>query len=414
MNETSRLGVSGGMNENSHRRAPWRWVLLAAAVLAVGLAAVAFHGPSGAAFATARAVRRNLLVPILSDGTLEPPPGGELRAPESASVAAILVAEGQRVRKGTALVKLENPELSQAALSARSAALQFAEERARAAGDLEQQKREAVHLKQIFEADGRLIKESAIPRATYEADELAYRQAVERVRSAQARLDSLAGAANGGDGAPSRLELALASARELERRVAALKLSAPADGIVYGLPRKTGETVQAGQVIANVADPEHLRVRARVDQPDLPRTEVGQRLIVSFDGLPDRRWEGKVLAVSAGVREAGGREVGEVLGEISDRRLSLPPNASVNVQIVVGEKQSALAIPRAALFRDGERRFVYRLESGRARRREVAVGLVGLNEVEISSGLEEKDVVILPGMVPLSDGLRVAATRGGS
>ena len=92
--------------------------------------------------------------------------------------------------------------------------------------------------------------------------------------------------------------------------------------------------------------------------------------------------------------------------------ISLPPNASVNVQIVTGEKNGALAIPRAALFREGDSRFVYRLEDGRARRRDVSVGLVGLNDVEVTSGLKENDPVILPGTVPLSDGLRVRTTTG--
>ena len=89
--------------------------------------------------------------------------------------------------------------------------------------------------------------------------------------------------------------------------------------------------------------------------------------------------------------------------------MTLPPNASVNVQIVVGERKAALAIPRAALFRDGERRFVYRLERGRARRREISVGLVGLNDVEVTGGLSEGDVVLLSGAAPLSDGLKVTA-----
>ncbi|HKC26112.1 MAG TPA: efflux RND transporter periplasmic adaptor subunit, partial [Thermoanaerobaculia bacterium] len=241
-----------------------------------------------------------------------------------------------------------------------------------------------------------------------ETDELAYRQAVEKLRVALARFESLAGSGAG----RSRLELSQTAARELERRVVALTVSAPSAGVAYGLPRKTGETVAAGQVVANVADPEHLRVRARVDQPDLPRVAVGQRLIVTFDGLPDRRWEGKVLTVSSGVREASGREVGEVLGEISDKPLSLPPNASVNVQIVVGEKHGVLTIPRAALQRDGNRRFAWRLEDGRARRREVSVGLIGLNDVEVAGGLQENDTVLLPGAVPLSDGLRVTTARG--
>lgn len=391
-------------------RIPWRWIAGVALVVTLALAVIAFRGPSGVSVTTARAVRKDLVVPILSDGTLEPPAGGELRASEAAAVAAIPAREGERVAKGAPLVVLQSPELTQAALQARSTAAQLSEERIRAAGELEQQKRETARAKETFEADARLLKESAIPRATYETDELAYRQAAERLRMAQARFESLAGSGAG----RSRLELAEEAARELERRVAALTVKAPIEGIAYGLPRKTGETVAAGQVVASVADPAHLRVRARVDQPDLPRVAVGQRLIVTFDGLPDRRWEGKVLAVSAGVREASGREVGEVLGEISDKPLSLPPNASVNVQIVVGEKHGVLTIPRAALFRDGNRRFVYRLEEGRARRRDVSVGLIGLNDVEITNGLQENDSVILPGTVPLSDGLRVTTARSGS
>jgi len=105
----------------------------------------------------------------------------------------------------------------------------------------------------------------------------------------------------------------------------------------------------------------------------------------------------------------GGRQVGEVLGEISDPTSRLPPNASVNVQIVVGEKKGALVVPRAALQRDGERRFVWILQNGRARRRDVKVGLVGLTEVEVTSGLADGDRVLMSGAVPLSEGLRVAA-----
>ena len=102
-----------------------------------------------------------------------------------------------------------------------------------------------------------------------------------------------------------------------------------------------------------------------------------------------------------------------MLRSSADPQATLPPNASVNVQIVIGEKRSVLAIPRAALYRDGERHFVYVLEEGRARRREVSVGLIGINEVEIASGVKEGDRVILPGAgVPLSDGTRVLTRSG--
>jgi multidrug efflux pump subunit AcrA (membrane-fusion protein) len=390
------------MTDEADFRMPWRWAIGTAVVLAIVLAVVAFRGPSGAPVSTARAVRKDLVVPILAEGSLEPPPGGELRAPETAMVASIPAKEGEQVAKGAPLVVLESRELSQSALAARSTAAELAEEKVRAAGDLEQARREAAHAKQVFEADSRLIKESAISRATLENDELAWRQAAEKLKTAEAKFASLGGSAGG-----SRVELARTSAAQLERRVAALTVRAPAAGTVYGLPRKTGETVKAGDLVANVADPAHLEVRVRVDQPDLPRVRVGQRIVITFDGLPERKWEGKVLSVSPGVRETGGRQVGEVIGEIADPGRSLPPNASVNAQIVTGEKRGALAIPRAALFRDGEKRYVFRLEDGRARRRDVAVGLIGINDVEITSGVAENDTLILPGTVPISDGVRV-------
>ncbi len=381
-----------------------RWGIAAAiAAVALVLAVVAFRRPSAAPVETARAVRRSLVVPILTDGTLEPPPGGEVRSPDGATVAAILVKDGDRVHRSQELVRLENPELSVSAGTARAAALELTAERARAEAEVAETKRQAEHLRRIADSDRRLLAQSAIAASAVEEAELAARQAEDRLRSAEARLASLAGR-----GTVSRIGIADESARELERRVAALAVHAPSDGIVYGLPRKAGEPVAAGQVVASVADPQHIRIRVRVDEPDLPRVAAGQRLIVTFDGLPERRWEGRVIDVPSGVREFGGRQVGEVVGEISDPDLKLPPNASVNVQIVAGEKASALVIPRAALQRNEDRRFVYVLDGGRAKVRDVSVGLIGLNEVEVTRGLADGDVVILPGDVPLADGTPVS------
>jgi multidrug efflux pump subunit AcrA (membrane-fusion protein) len=395
---TVRSGMAG-------RPAARGWLIISVAGAVVLLGAFALRRPAGAAVETARAVRKDILVPVLSDGTLEPPPGGELRCAETALVAAVLVKEGDRVGKGQELVRLENPELARAAREARSGALALGEDRASAVSELDQSRGESGHLREVVAADRRLLAQSAVSRATLEADELALARSEARALAAQARLDSLGRGA--GAAGRSRIAIADASARDLERRLSALLVRAPFQGVVYGLPPRTGETIAAGKAVASVTDPEHLRVRVRVDEPDLPRILVGQRLVVRFDGLPERRWEGKILAVSSGVRESGGREVGEAIGEISDPKLSLPPNASVNVEIVVGSKAGVLAVPRAALFRDETRRFVYRLDGGRARRQDISTGLVGLDDVEVASGLSEADAVILPGGVPLSDGLAV-------
>jgi HlyD family secretion protein len=382
-----------------------RWVILVLGVVALGGAVYAWVQPRSFPVQVATAAQKTLVVPILCDGILGPEPGGELRAPESGTIAQVLVREGARVREGTVLLRLSNPDLAQRALEGRSLVLHLESERARASGELQALDGEVAHLRGVFEGDERLLAQGALTRLTRDADELALQQATSRRQEARALLDALS---QEGEGHSSRLALSQAAARELERRVASLTLKAPFDGVAYGLPRRVGEPVTAGEVVGNVVDPLHLRVRARVDEPDLPRVAPGQRLVASFDGLPDRKWEGKVTLVSPGLREVGGREVGEVLSEISDPELQLPPNASINVQIVAGEKASALVIPRAALYRDGSRRYVYVFRAGRAEARDVSVGLVGLTEVEILSGLSAGERVILPGDFPVSPGLRVS------
>jgi multidrug efflux pump subunit AcrA (membrane-fusion protein) len=391
-------------NEDASGRGPgWKWIA-GGALLALVVLVAAVSRPKPPSVQTASVRRGDLQVPVQCDGTLEPPPGGELRAADSATVAGIPVKSGDRVVSGTVLVRLQNEELTRQSLDARSEALRLEGERSTAASDVAELERQEKHAARVFEGDARLLANGAITRMSYEQDELSLSQARDRLRAARSRLSALEGGSAGG---AARVELSRQSAADLERRVAALTVKAPFDGVVYGLPRRVGETVSAGQVVANVIDPERRRLRARVDQPDLPQTAVGQRLRVTFDGLPGQRWEGRVTFVDPGLREVGGREVGEVLGEVADPKGRLPSNAAVDVEIVTGEKAAALIVPRASVFREGDKRFVYVLENGRARRRDVQVGLLGLTEVEVVAGLSEKDRVILPGATSLSDGARV-------
>lgn len=378
-----------------------RRILLVLVAAAAGAAALSILvRKKGVSVRVVQARIRDLSVPVLCDGTLEPGPSGELRAPEAAAVAGIDAKEGERVETGRILVRLASPDLVQRALEARSGALELAAERESARAELSRTKSDREQRRKAAEADERLLAAGAISRETRDSDASAFREAASRFDSAKARLESL-------EGGGSRLAIGERSAAELERRVASLTLRAPAAGVVFGLPRRPGERFEAGQVVVSVADSARLRVRARVDEPDLPRIAPGERVSVTFDGLPDRQWQGRVTMVAAGLREYAGRRVGEVLGEIADPDGKLPPNASVNVSIVAGEKSGVLVIPRAALQRDGARRWIFVREDGRARRQEVTVGLLGASDAEITSGLREGESVILPGAGTLSDGLRV-------
>ncbi len=381
----------------------WGFALAVLVVVALGGTTVLLLRPSHVLVQVAVARRADLLAQVQCDGILEAPPEGELRASEPGLVAELPVSNGTNVRIGEILLRLANPALAAQQRHAEAELARLQGETAAAAAARQQATADAQHLREVVAGDRRLLDGGAIPRSQLDDDELASRNAAARERAATERLAALRGPSG-------QLELARAAAAATERQAAALTLHSPRDGTVYGLPARVGETVREGQLVASVVDPEHPRVRLRVDQPDVPRVAAGQRLAVTFAGMPGRQWTGQVTRVTPVLRRTDGREVGEVVGEISDPARLLPLNASVDAVIVLAQAANVLSVPRAALYREGDRRFVYVLRRGHVHRREVTVGLVGLNEVEITGGLAAGERVAIAGETPLVEGLRVATT----
>src|SRR4029453_17347461 len=106
----------------------WRWAAVVVAAVVVLLVVAAFARPRRIAVHAVAGQRQDLLVPGQCDGPLEPPPGGELRSLETATVAEIFVRDGDRVTANAPLLRLESPDLTQKALDARSEALALSAE----------------------------------------------------------------------------------------------------------------------------------------------------------------------------------------------------------------------------------------------------------------------------------------------
>jgi HlyD family secretion protein len=384
-----------------------RRILYALVVLAAALAFLALLLPRSATpVRTARVERSSLRVTVSCSGELRPPREGELRAPEAGSVAALEAAEGAVARAGQPLLRLASPELVTQQLGARADLAQLEAERSAASADLLEARADVERRRRTSEQDARLLKADAISREEAEASAAALRAAQARLEAATARATSLDPA-----DASSRLALAGARVRQLDARVSGLLVRAPIDGTVFGLPR-VGEAVSLGQRLGGLARPDRPRLLVRVDEPDVPRVAVGQRLLVYFDGLPGKRFEGTLVSIDRGLRPSEGREVAEGEGELADPDRLLPLNAGVSVEVVVGDRKDALVVPRGALQRDGDQRYVLVVRNGRAERRRVEVGLIGLSEVEVLEGLTAGEEVILLGATPIAPGQRVRARAG--
>jgi len=204
-----------------------------------------------------------------------------------------------------------------------------------------------------------------------------------------------------------QVEHSRAMVLDLEERLDSAHGASPIDGTLYSLPIRQGDFVKAGDLLAELADLHHVRIRAFIDEPELGQIDVNQAVEISWDAQPGRVWNGRTEVLPKQVVTRGSRNVGELLCSVTNDRLDLLPNTTVDVRIHVSERQSTLVIPRGAVSIDGEKRYVFRVDNKRLRRVLVTVGIANPTQIEILSGLNEGDVVALPGNVALKENLSV-------
>jgi HlyD family secretion protein len=192
------------------------------------------------------------------------------------------------------------------------------------------------------------------------------------------------------------------------------RISAPADGILYSLPVKAGDYVKLGDLLAEMADLHKVRVRAFIDEPELGGLETNEPVRITWDALPNRSWVGKTEIIPKQVVARGSRSVGELLCAVNNDKLELLPNTNVNVRINSRERLGVLAVPRGAVEAQGGRRYVFvvkKQQLGLAKstleKREIHVGIADATSYEVVSGLQEGEMVALPGDVDLRDGMDV-------
>jgi multidrug efflux pump subunit AcrA (membrane-fusion protein) len=121
----------------------------------------------------------------------------------------------------------------------------------------------------------------------------------------------------------------------------------------------------------------------------------GQQVRIEWDGLPNRHWTGTVERQAEQVVAMNNRSIGEVLCSIDSGPEGLIPNLTVRVEITTNLKEDALVVPRSAVFNREGKPAVMVLEGMNAVPKQVEVGLVTPEEIEISDGIHSGDPVVL-------------------
>lgn len=282
----------------------------------------------------------------------------QLTAQISDKVQEIRFTDGQIVRQGDVLLVLDNAE----ELAQLDAAQALAAER-----------------KSAFDRASDLSKRKIIAEETFETRRAEYQQAEAEVRSLQSRIDNTI-------------------------------IKAPFDGILGLRNVSLGALVQPGTVITTIDDLSVIKVDFEVPAIYLQDLKQGLKVNGTVEGLPGRTFTGEVATVNTQVDPVT-RAV-RIRAIVPNPDLLLRPGLLMNVTLDLRARES-LTVPEAALIQLRDQTFVFvaeETEEGKtlARRVELKRGMRRLGEIEVLSGLQDGQRVIVTGFMRLVDGDAVA------
>jgi len=188
----------------------------------------------------------------------------------------------------------------------------------------------------------------------------------------------------------AQAEAALAAAQSIESQTS---IHAPIAGTIYTMDAAPAQYVTPGQLLLQMADLHHERVRAYFDEPDLGRLAVGQSVLIRWDAKPGREWHGHIARLPVAVVTYTTRNVGEVLVDIDGDEDGLLPDTNVTITVTISSEPNALSMPREALHEQNGKYFAFKVVHNRLMRVPVTIGSPSLTEVSILSGLEDGDLV---------------------
>jgi len=373
--------------------------------------------------------RENLVSSISSNGKVEPIAPYVMRAQLDTFVEKVRATEGQPVKKGQVILELDVKDAAARLAEAKAKLLKAEDdlrsanaggkidEAARVAGDLAKAEARRDRLQKNNDVLQRLVARQAATQDELAANDLSLIEAqAEVTRLSAAKQQFERGVKLDTGQTTLRVQQTQNEVAALDEKVRQGRIVAPADGTLYSLPAKAGDYVKLGDLLAEMADLHKVRVRAFIDEPELGALEANEPVKITWDALPNRTWVGKTEIIPKQVVKRDTRSVGELLCSINNDKLELLPNINVNVRINSRERLGVLSVPRGAVEADGGRRYVFvvkknQLGVGKStlEKREIHVGIADATNYEVVSGLQEGELVALPGDVDLRDGMTVIA-----
>lgn len=325
--------------------------------------------PARTAVTVARVASGDIVRYLSLPGTVHPNRQATLYAKVAGYLKTISVEEGDGVRAGHSLARIESPELQ-----------------------------------------AELVSEQAIVKvaqAEYQRLSRAQAQAPDLVVPMQV------------DDAKGRLDTAEARLQRTRSLLAYTQVIAPFDGVVTRrhvdpgafIPAATANSGAASAGIVTLMDFDRVRIAVPVPEIEAARVRAGQPATISTDGQPGRQFTGTVSRHAYAIDDATRTLRVEI--DLPNPERALRPGMYANVRLGVEQHLGALLIPVGALIMEKNNAFVYVVDGTKARRKAIKAGFNDGRQVEVVDGLAAGDNVILAAGTTVTDGadIEVATAR---
>ncbi|PIU18178.1 MAG: hypothetical protein COT16_03115 [Elusimicrobia bacterium CG08_land_8_20_14_0_20_44_26] len=198
----------------------------------------------------------------------------------------------------------------------------------------------------------------------------------------------------------------------IDRDEAALNYSkaqviSPIDGILTMYYCDIGDAVfpSPGAPIAMIAQMDKVKAVAYLSEVDMGAVKKGQEVRIKSDAYPDEIFTGKVTTVASAANPLTRKIKVEVT--VPNNRYLLKPGTFARLDIITGIRKNVLLVNSKAVAANKNEKYVFVVENGSAKMRTVSCGISSGELVEIKTGLEDGEKVIVQGNYGLIEGTKV-------
>jgi membrane fusion protein (multidrug efflux system) len=305
--------------------------------------------------------------PVIT-GSIQPERRADLRAEVSSVVLQAVKENGEVVRRGELLVRLDDTSIRDALSSAEEAVRAIAQA-------VDQAERQVQRLK------------------TLQAQGMMSMQALEdaEIRRNNAQSDLVAAKAR------------VVSARQMLQRT---EVRAPFDGVVSDRKVSSGDTAQTGKELVKVIDPRSMRFEGLVSADRMHELKVGQRVSFRVNGYPQNDFDGTIKRIDAAAN-ATTRQV-EVIVVFAGTEMPKVAGLYAEGRIEAGSAQ-VLTVPESAVVRAGDAVHVWRVKDQALQKVQVQLGErdARRGDFPVKSGLSAGDRILRAPSATLVDGQKV-------